>query len=111
MKGLVLRVGDRVICGAMAKGTVGVMISNKDETDKQRLFFSGASEDGMTFPIWHRQTLQVGDALSVSYEEIDEADVAMPIDIRNVNDKESENRAILENYYRLKAKLEKEGRL
>lgn len=108
MKGFTLKWNDKTISGAVRNACLGIIISNKDDIDVLRLHFGGMDEQGL-FPEWCREDLKPGDKFSITYEDINEFDVFMPVFIRDVNDKEQENQLLLASYNRLKKKLAEEG--
>lgn len=108
MKGFTLKWNDKTISGAVRNACLGIIISNKDDIDVLRLHFGGMDEQGL-FPEWCREDFKPGDKFSITYEDIDEFDVSMPVFIRDVNDKEQENQLLLASYNRLKKKLAEEG--
>ena len=73
-----------------------------------RLYFGGMDEQCL-FPELCSEDLKPGDKFSITYEDIDESDVSMPVFIRDVNDKEQENQLLLASYNRLRKKLIEEG--
>ena len=99
MKGFTLKWNGKTISGAVRNACSGIIISNKDDIDVLRLYFGGMAEQGL-FPKWCSEDLKPGDKFSITYEDIDESDVSMPVFIRDVNDKEQENQLLLASYNR-----------
>ncbi|MDR0940050.1 MAG: hypothetical protein LBN29_12020 [Mediterranea sp.] len=110
MKGLVLEIGGQRFVGRETDFP-GLIITNKEDPEEYRVLFSGMNADSSVFYHWYGQPLEEGEVLRISYQEIGEAESSTPISIRDTRDKEQEKRLILENYYRLKEKLTKEGKI
>ncbi len=105
MKGLVLRKGDRIVCGGSDSGVVSVLIHNKEF--RYCLNFGGVDADGRACT-WCFESLAPGERLSVSYEEFDTA--SEPVRLGDGKNTAEDDLALLREYERLKKELTEEGR-
>lgn len=108
MIGFSLKRGNDVVYAAVQAGSIGVIISNKEGTLKVSL--SGIDAHGVYY-VWYDDKICIGDSILIKYENINEQMLSTPIFIRDVKDKESENKLLLDSYYKLKKELLAEGLL
>lgn len=105
MKGFELTVNGKKIKGAIEKGSTGVLLTYKD--NQYHVDFGSMDETGMRSYTWHSSNLEDGAKLTISVEEI--AETSETAVVRDVNNEEQLNKSSLENYYKLRDELIKEG--
>lgn len=106
MKGFILEIGKDTIYAALESGSVGIIISNKD--GNYNISLNGMDDQGI-FYVWYNKNLSIGDSMTLKYEIIEQIMVSKPSFIRDVRDEESENKLLLDSYYKLKQELLDEG--
>lgn len=105
MKGFELLVNGCQIRGGIRTGITGVSITYKHNAC--RILFNSLSDAGMFSQTWYSSNLTLGDKVIISYQEIDNP--SQPERNLDYNDKELLNKLELENYYRIRDELMKEG--
>lgn len=107
MNGFTLRLDNKIISAALNSGSLGFIISNKG--GEFTLCFNGVDEQRVIYT-WFYDKLNVGDSFLISYEEIDSLTISIPINIRDVNNKEDEEcQLLLNSYCELRQELLDEG--
>jgi hypothetical protein len=103
MKGFELNLNGRIVRGAFPTNS-SIIISNKEPWIS--VLFGSISDDGTLSYDWLREVMHSGDVLKIRFDDFDPDQLSEPKVTRfsaRVCDKE-----LLEDYYRLKAELEKE---
>lgn len=103
MKGFELNLNGRIVRGAFPTNS-SIIISNKEEWIS--VLFGSISDDGSLSYDWLRTVMHSGDVLKIRFDDFDPDQLSEPKVTRFAErdwDKE-----LLEDYYRLKAELEKE---
>lgn len=104
MKGFVLNIGEKTVCGAIDNGITSVLISNKE--GPFRLYFGSMDNKNISY-IWYVADLQLGDSFAITYEEVEHTSEPQRIgDGRNTPE---DDLRLLESYHKLKQELIDEG--
>ena len=106
MKGFKLQMNGECISGAIDNGITSILVSNKE--GKYRVVFSSMDNTGMFSYTWYSSGMEIGDHLSISFEDIIHVSEVKETRDYNITLEESQKRD-LETYYKLKAELIKEG--
>lgn len=106
MKGFSLQIGDNITYAALETGSVGMLISNK--SGEFTISLNGMDMQG-TYYEWYNHKLCIGDSITLKYDSVDESMISKPIFVRDVNDKESEDKLLLDSYDKLRQELLEEG--
>lgn len=104
MKGFILEIGDETISGAVETGSSSVLLTYRNGV--LRVVFNGM-DTTETVRIWYAADLREGNSLTVRYGDIPEVSEARPV--RDFNDRDAENRLLMESYERMKRELTDEG--
>ena len=108
MNGFSLKTKDNVFNAALEIGSVGILITNKEED--YTITLDGMDNRGIYF-VWQKSLFAMGDSITIKYDEIDKSAVSEPIIVRDINDTKSEDERLLEAYNQLKQELIDEGLL
>lgn len=108
MKGFVVEIAGNTTCAALGKGSVGIIITNKE--GHSPFIVNGMDEKTLSYT-WLKSDLNVGDEITIKFCDINESKVSKPISVRNFNDVEAERQLMLDSYRELKQKLLEEGLL
>ncbi len=102
MKGFELNLNGRIVRGAFPTNS-SIIISNKEEWIS--VLFGSISDDGSLSYDWLRTVMHSGDVLKIRFDDFDPDQLSEPKVTRFA---ENWDKELLEDYYRLKAELEKE---
>lgn len=106
MKGFAVLKSESEFHSAIGGGVMSVVISNKN--GYYSIYVGGTESGGMSYT-WLSEALKEGDAIEVRYVDIDTEEITEPEIVRDTNDKEAEDKMLLESYYILKKQLQDEG--
>lgn len=104
MKGFKLKVGGKVLSGAVEAGFANCLVYRKE--GRFRIDFGAVDTEGV-FYTWHARDLEIGDSFEVEYTCIDKPDVSQPVQVEKpkIMDVDEENKLLLESYYKMKEEL------
>jgi hypothetical protein len=108
MKGFVIEIAGNTTCAALEKGSVGIIITNKE--GHSPIIVNGMDEQTLSYT-WLKSELHIGDEITITFGDIDELKVSKPISVRDFHDVEAERQLMLDAYRELKQELLKEGLL
>ena len=96
------------VSAAIEKGSVSIMVSNKE--GDYSLYLGGTDADGVSYT-WISRKLIENESFEIVFSDLEPSSVSEIISMRDVRDEESENRLLLDAYHRLKKELIDEGLL
>lgn len=104
MRGFILEMKDKkTVAGVEGKGAcVGITLSNKEG---EYVLVLGGTQDGVSFPIWVRSVMKVGDSFTLIYTDIDELEINVPLYVDDISKPEERDQRVLEWYIKKKQEL------
>lgn len=105
MKGFKLSIKGKQISGAIENGITGITITS--EKGQCRVFMNSLNETGLLSYTWYSADLEIGDSLSISFEDItDVSEVQETVDHSNPDEIDKQ---LLKSYYKWREELITEG--
>ena len=80
-----------------------MVLSNKE--GEYALIVSGTC-DGVVFPVWHQQEMNIGDTLTLVYDDVSVDDVSNPIYVDDIRKQEERDLRSLQWWAERKSKME-----
>lgn len=105
MRGFKLKIHGKEISGAIEVGITNIVLSCKE--NQFHLTFSSLDETGMISQVWYSSYLELGDRLSIIFD--DTYGVSQPMEVRDYTNKDAMDRLLLQSYHRLREELVNEG--